>query len=54
MRQKGDSTGQPILPMNEIWNTKKRVNNVIQKQGSNHTYENIFSKGKNTVNAIRV
>ena len=43
VRKERDPHGQKVLPMNQSWNSKIRVSKVTNKQGSHHTYENIFT-----------
>ena len=49
-RKVGDLNGQRVLPMNDTWNEKKRVGDVLKKQGSLHTHENIFAR---TMGAVK-
>jgi len=42
MRKATDPTGQRVLPMNVTWKSKARVACVTEKQGSDHTHENLF------------
>lgn len=39
--------------MNDTWNTKKRVEIVLKKQGSLHTHDNLFNLGQDRVNPTR-
>ena len=54
VRKQSDPRGQKVLPMNHSWNTKVRVNKVLEKQSQNHTHENIFRMSPSKVDPRRI